>query len=87
MKYKRVWMEYKVEQKLINSSGMVTVNYGPVDNDDTEAADKEISELLNAGWKIVSTCPVTASTNILNPEGDDVYVTYTRGIEVFMVKE
>jgi hypothetical protein len=54
-------MSYKVEQELSNSSGMIVVSYSPVDNDETEAADQEISDLLNEGWKIVSTCPVTGS--------------------------
>lgn len=80
-------MAYKAEHNISNSGGMVIVNYTPVDNDDTEAADKEILKLLNAGWKIVSTCPVTGSTNVLNTDGEDVYATFTRGIEVFMVKE
>jgi hypothetical protein len=87
MEFKRVWMSYKVEQELSNSSGMIVVSYSPVDNDETEAADQEISDLLNEGWKIVSTCPVTGSINILNRDGEDVYVTFTKGIEVFIVKE
>ena len=87
MEYKRVWMAYKTEQNISGSGGMVNVSFFPVDNEETETADQEISDLLNLGWKIVSTCPVAGSTNILNSDGDDVYVTFTRGIEVFMVKE
>ena len=87
MEFKRVWMAYKVEQELSNSNGMVVVLYSPLDNEETEAADQEISDLLNKGWKIVSTCPITGSVNILKRDGDDVYATFTRGIEVFMVKE
>lgn len=43
--------------------------------------------MLNTGWNIISTTPITASHNILRAGGDDVYQHYTSGIEVFMIKE
>ena len=65
-----------------------TVLYSPNDGERTLKADKEISKHIEEGWKIVSTCPITASINLLHDRGrDDVYATYTQGIEVFMVKD
>ena len=86
MQYKRIWMPYKTEAKTSNVSGMVIVEHSPCDDENTEKADKEIAALLANGWQIVSTCPVNESSNILNRDGDDVYASYTRGIEVFMIK-
>lgn len=87
MDFKRIWMGYASNPEMANHSGSITAICGPVDNDDTAKADKEIESLLKLGWRIASTCPVTATTNILNrKEGVDVYLTYTKGIEIFMVK-
>ena len=85
--FKRVWLEYKSEQNVSSSSGMVISTAYPTDGKKTEKGDTEIQNLISQGWRIVSTAPVTGSLNILNPKGDDVYHTYTTGIEVFMVKE
>ena len=87
MDFKRIWMVYEIKPKVENTGGMSTVTCVPVDNDDTAEADMQIENLLKLGWRIASTCPVTATMNILNPKGDDVYLTYTKGIEIFMVKE
>ena len=85
--FKRVWLKYKTEVDFKNSAGMTTVEVYPTDNENTQKADDEIQDLIKEGWKIVSTAPVNKSSNILNPAGNDVYATYTSGIEVFMVKE
>ena len=85
--FKRVWLPYKQEQNTSNSSGMVIISYFPTDDEKTEKASTEIQNLITQGWRIVSTAPVTGSLNLLRSEGDDVYHTFTTGIEVFMVKE
>ena len=87
MEYKRIWLKYGNETKIDGSDGMINAQCFPIDNNETTTADNEIKAHLNNGWKIVSTCPVTASNNILNPKGVDVYLTFTSGIEVFMVKD
>ena len=85
--FKRVWLNYKSEQNVSSSSGMVISTAYPTDDEKTEKGDTEIQNLISQGWRIVSTAPVTGSSNILNPKGDDTYFTHTTGIEVFMVKE
>ena len=84
--FKRVWLPYKQEQTSSISSGMVISASYPADDEKTEKANTEIQNLITLGWKIVSTAPVTGSLNYLHPKGDDVYHTFTTGIEVFMVK-
>ncbi len=85
--FKRVWLPYKQEQNSSESSGMLFISSFPTDDEKTEKANTEIQNLITQGWRIVSTAPVTGSLNIWNPKGDDVYHTFTTGIEVFMVKE
>ena len=87
MEYKRIWLKYSTEANTEYSSGMISASCYPSDNEDTAVADKEIKSYLNNGWRIVSTCPVTASKNFLTAKGDDVYLTFTSGIEVFMVRD
>ena len=87
MEYKRVWLKYNTEANIQSSDGIINTTCFPSDNDETVIADKEISNLLTKGWKIISTCPVTASKNILTSKGNSVYLTFTSGIEVFMTKE
>ena len=87
MDYKRIWLKYHTKQQIDDSDNMLTINAIPTESDDSTAADREIKQLLNLGWTIESTCPIIGSTNILNSKGDDVYTTYTIGIEVFMVKK
>ena len=85
--FKRVWLKFKLEDDVSSSSGMVIMTAYPTDDEKTEKVDTEIQNLIILGWKIVSTAPVTGSLNFLDPKGDDVYHTFTTGIEVFMVKE
>lgn len=87
MEYKRIWMPYKLEQNIDNSGQMTIVTHSPVDNNDTLAAESQVKTLLKSGWKIVSTCPVIGSMNVMNSEGDDLVSTFTKGIEIFLVKE
>lgn len=70
------------------NDGQAKVLFSPNDGERTLKADKEIRKNIEEGWKIVSTCPITASINLLHDRGrDDVYATYTQGIVVFMVKD
>lgn len=85
--FKRVWLKYDLDMGVVNSSGITTTYFTPVDGEETEKADAEIQKLLFAGWRIVSTAPVTKSVCFLDPKGDDSYATYTSGIEVFMMKD
>jgi|LauGreDrversion4_2_1035121.scaffolds.fasta_scaffold1473155_2 hypothetical protein len=87
MEYKRVWLKYNTEANFDFIDGELYNTCFPSDNNETSAADNEISKLLIKGWKIVSTCPVTASKNILTSKGNNIYLTFTSGIEVFMVKD
>ncbi len=82
--FKRVWLSYDLNFQVVNSSGITTASFESVDGKETEEADAEIQKLLFAGWRIVSTAPVTKSLCSLNP---DSFGTYTSGIEVFMIKE
>ena len=86
VEYKRVWLPYKIDMNVENSSGFTITSFAPVDGDETEKADQEIRNLLDRGWEIASTAPVTKSVCFLNSEADDTYATYTSGIEVFMIK-
>lgn len=85
--FKRVWLPYKHAMTDYTSSDLMNIKYHPREDESTEKANTEIQNLITQGWKIVSTAPVTGSSSILNPKGDDFYFTYTTGIEVFMVKE
>jgi hypothetical protein len=89
MKFKRIWIPYG-RQTFIErdrSTNVLNCNIYPVDSEESQDADRLIEKMLNEGWKIVSTTPVTASENSLLAGGDDVYWSFTRGIEVFMIKE
>ena len=88
MEYKRIWMPYK------DTYYRSIMSVGVGDYDETKKADEAIANHLNNGWRIASTCPVTATQ--AHPEWDSeltekqqkkhVY-TYTTGIEVFLVKD
>jgi hypothetical protein len=80
MNFKKVWIGYNTERE-----GLTLF---PYDNEDTETAVDEIDQLIKEGWKIVSTCPITA-TQISRDLKSTEYQTYTftSGIEVFLVKE
>ena len=85
--FKRIWLPYHQKDDLKNSNGMVYATRYPIDDEKTEKANNKIQNLITQGWRIVSTAPVTASFNLINPKGDDMYHTFTSGIEVFLVKE
>ncbi len=85
--FKRVWLPYKTESEHTRESALFSVSLVPVDDDETLKADAEIRKLVNEGWKIVSTSGVMASRNLLVAGADDSYLTYTSGIEVFLVKD
>jgi hypothetical protein len=85
--FKRVWLPYKVDTKVRNSTGMVETSFSPIDFEDTKKADAEIQNLITQGWKIVSTAPIIKSYNLINHKGDDIFANYTSGVEVFMVKD
>jgi hypothetical protein len=87
MEYKRIWLKYSTEANFENSDGMLNTTCFPSDNEETVDTDNEILSLLSKGWRIVSTCPVTASKNILTSKGNNIYLTFTSGIEVFMIKD
>ena len=89
MEYKRIWMPYNTDF----FDALMRVS--PYDDEDTNKADDEIKQLLKKGWRIVSTAPVTESRaynkkgfcNMPNRYGTDMVYTFTRGLEVFLVKE
>lgn len=85
--FKRVWLPYKTESQHSSGDGFVSVVLEPIDDNETHQAETEIRKLVKEGWKIVSTCGVMGSKNLLVAGADDSYLTYTTGVEVFMVKE
>jgi hypothetical protein len=87
--FKRVWLPYKRKLNTDNSNGMISIGCYPTDDEKTEKASTEIQNLIAQGWRIVSTAPVTGSLNVFFSVSDDndIYHTFTMGIEVFMVKE
>lgn len=87
MKYKRIWIPLNPKNNIISEPDYVSSSIYPCDDEDSKKADETIENMLNTGWKIISTTPITASHNILRAGGDDVYQHYTSGIEVFMIKE
>ena len=84
-----MYLHFKNEPQMDIQKGQKIVLFSPHDGEGTLKADKEIRKNIEEGWKIVSTCPITASVNLLMEDKglDDLYATYTQGIEVFMVKE
>lgn len=89
MQYKRVWIPYDRDTyiKFDISSKVLNANVFPIDGKKTKEADKIIAKMLNEGWKIVSTTPVTSSINMIPQGSADTRWTFTSGIEVFMIKE
>ena len=74
MDFKRVWIGY------FPNDGI------PVDSEETEKNDQEVLDLLNDGWEIVSTVPITASREFFI-DGKFIALTYTSGVDVFMIKK
>ena len=95
MDYKRISIEF--ENEYSDATHCIYAYEGEY----SENADKEIKDHLNDGWKIVSTSPVIESRRInakgisgmgrghdlLKHEWQDYVFTFTRGIEVFLVKD
>ena len=95
MDYKRIYIEFDTDY---NDAGHWI---WPYEGEYSKKADKEIKDHLNDGWKIVSTSPLTGSRRInadglsamglghdlLKHEWQDYVFTFTRGIEVFLVKD
>ena len=80
MRFKKVWMGYETQKE--------NNKLFPYDNEETEKAVNEISQLLEEGWKITSTSPVTASAVSKDLFSDEYHTyTFTSGIEVFLIKE
>jgi hypothetical protein len=80
MEFKTVWMGYECK---FNGSYII-----PNDSGETKKAVNEISKLLKAGWKIVSTVAINGSITAKVLKIDEYHTyTYTSGIEVFLVKE
>ena len=83
-----MYIPFDNDMQYDSNDGQSTVLYSPNDGERTLKADKEMRKNIEEGLKIVSTGPITASINLLHDRGrDDVYATYTQGIEVFMVKD
>ena len=87
MDFKRVWIKFDRKIDSVVKDGTVICECLPMEGEDSMNSDYEISSLLNTGWKIVSTTPVIGSVNLINAAGGNSYLTYTSGIEVFMVKD
>ena len=98
MEYKRIFIQFDPYRD-IQSDDLgdtpetcnIYEEYFSTEGQNSKAADLEISKLLNEGWKIVSTCPVTCSLAKIDKSIVDnpftLYYTCTDGIEVFLIKE
>lgn len=87
MDFKRVWIKFDKKIDSVVKDGTVICECLPMEGEDSKYSDHEIISLLNSGWKIVSTTPVIGTVNLINAVGGNSYLTYTSGIEVFMVKD
>jgi len=86
MEFKRIYLPYKINARP-QGTDMVQMRWSASDDESTYKVDKQIKQMLADGFKIVSTCAITECLNILNRTWDDVNASYTKGIEVFMVKD
>ena len=86
MEFKRIYLPYKINASP-QGSDIIQMRWSASDDESTFKVDKQIKQMLADGFKIVSTCAITECLNMLNRNGDDVYASYTKGIEVFMVKD
>ena len=87
MEFKRIYLPYKVNNKPQKSNNGIQMTWSACDDKSTCKVDKQIEQLLANGFKIVSTCAITECLNLLIRNGENVYASYTKGIEVFMVKD
>ena len=83
MEYKRVWMPYNTSPDL--GDGKIVI-CNPSDNEKTSKAESEIKKLISEGWEIISTAPVIGSMSVNLPHLK-YNVSYTTGIEIFLVKK
>jgi hypothetical protein len=89
--FKRIYIPFKNQEEVAESKNQ-EINFEkwvPIDDDDTKNADREIEILLNDGWKIVSSCPITGTFSLKSAFQEEVTnnFVFTDGIEVLLVKE
>ena len=90
MEFKRIWMPYNVD-----FDHVAYMQVSPCDDEYTTKGENEIKQHLKEGWRIVSTAPVTesraynkkGSCKMPNTGGPDMVYTFTKGLEIFLVKE
>ncbi len=90
MEFKKHWLPYKQSVKSETQKGgeFVTDSLLSWDSDDTLKSEKELTDLLNQGWVIVSTCPIIGTSSMGLPKmGYNSSKVFTQGIEVFLVKK
>jgi len=87
MEFKRIYLPYKVNQKIEKNVNVTQLTWSACDDKSTHKVDKQIEQLLADGFKIVSTCAITECANLFIRNGENEYASYTKGIEVFMVKD
>jgi hypothetical protein len=88
MELKRFWLPYATNENVGSKDGQITAEIIPADFKDTELAEKELQSLLNLGWEIVSTAPITGSVCKFMPKFNYTNVlTFTSGLEIFLIKK
>ena len=94
MQFKRIFIQFdrvdeEDEDKESNYFYQVVCSQ---EGEKSKEADLEVEKHLNEGWRIVSTSPVVASEIFIDRTTDASSqlirpLTFTDGIEVFLVKE
>jgi hypothetical protein len=87
MEFKRIYLPYNVNNKPQEKINKIQLTWSACDDKSTHKVDKQIEQLLADGFKIVSTCAITECLNLFIRNGEPAYASYTKGIEVFMVKD
>ena len=94
MQYKRIFIPFEIDIEDNFESGcdeFFTQEVNVIETTKTKIVDEEIEKKLNEGWEIKSTTARTttySATDSSNP--DNIFtkqLTYTQGIDVFLVKE
>jgi len=92
--YKRIWIEFEIDidqfpqykDKKIDPNNSNYI-YSSYETEKSKMADSLIQKYLNDGWKIVSTSPTVATSSIEAPADiSHSSITFTNGIEVFLIK-